>query len=193
MEEKLLQDPLTASETDDEHNSCSRRDVILNVSEYRHLAGQDASVNLNGGHNCNRSPKVESHQDKRPFPLLSADSSPCLFALSIFSVVCFCPIGIFAVVTASKLLKARKEGNESNVETLTVRTRALVSLSLGVGIVTIVFCLIIYFVNIFGIRTYFSWKPFCFTMLHIWMNVVMCKYIDIVEWVIKLCWHNDMC
>lgn len=64
MEEKLLQDPLTPSETDDEHNSCSRRDVILNVSEYRHLAGQDASVNLNGGHNCNRSPKVESHQDK---------------------------------------------------------------------------------------------------------------------------------
>lgn len=159
MEEKLLQDPLTPSETDvihGEHSSCSRRDVILDVSEYRHLAGQDASVNINEGHNYNNLPNLESHQDKRPFPLLSADSSPCLFALSIFSVVCFCPIGIFAVVTASKLLKARKEGNESSVETLTVRTRALVSLSLGVGIVTIVFCLIIYFVNIFGIRTYFT-------------------------------------
>lgn len=158
MEEKLLQDPQTPSETDGGHSSCSRRDVTLDVSEYRHLAGQDASVNLNGGHNCNynSSPNVESHHDKRPFPPLSADSSPCLFALSIFSVVCFCPIGIFAVVTASKLLKARKEGNESSVETLTVRTRALVSLSLGVGIVTIVFCLIIYFVNIFGIRTYFT-------------------------------------
>lgn len=66
MEEKLLQDPQTPSETDGGHSSCSRRDVILDASEYRHLAGQDASVNLNGGHNCNynSSPNVESHHDK---------------------------------------------------------------------------------------------------------------------------------
>lgn len=66
MEEKLLQDPQTPSEIDGGHSSCSRRDVILDVSEYRHLAGQDASVNLNGGHNCNynSSPNVESHHDK---------------------------------------------------------------------------------------------------------------------------------
>lgn len=66
MEEKLLQDSQTPSETDGGHSSCSRRDVILDASEYRHLAGQDASVNLNGGHNCNynSSPNVESHHDK---------------------------------------------------------------------------------------------------------------------------------
>ena len=39
------------------------------------------------------------------FNLPSADSDRCLVALSIFSVICFCPVGILAVVTVSKVIK----------------------------------------------------------------------------------------
>ena len=39
------------------------------------------------------------------FNLPSADSDRCLVALSIFSVICFCPVGILAVITVSKVIK----------------------------------------------------------------------------------------
>lgn len=54
------------------------------------------------------------------------------------------------------MLKARKVGNETLIATLAVRVKMLVSMSMGIWIVILVFSVIVYFVNIFGVRSYFT-------------------------------------
>ncbi|XP_078332457.1 uncharacterized protein LOC144625484 [Crassostrea virginica] len=130
---------------------------VIDVTEYSGQNGRKETENTMQMCQTNQSSSsLRPETGQGHFNLPSADSDRCLVALSIFSVICFCPVGILAVITVSKLQQAKKDGREHLVESLSGRTRQLVSLSLGLGIVATVFCAIVYFVNIFGIRTYFT-------------------------------------
>ncbi|XP_061167026.1 uncharacterized protein LOC133175906 [Saccostrea echinata] len=152
MEDQLLRDT-RAHENDSVNCRCSRNDVKGDASSECCHRNEEENIQSNNNKVRLKSSNRRFFKDQES-PV--SENSRCLLGLSILSVICFCPTGIFAVITAAKLQKARKVGNETLIRTLTSRTRMLVSMSLGIWIVILVFCLIIYFVNIFGIRSYFT-------------------------------------
>ncbi|XP_062572860.1 uncharacterized protein LOC134234829 [Saccostrea cucullata] len=155
MEEQFLRNA-KAEENDSEICTCSRNDAIVKGDPCPGCCHRNEEENIQSNNNKARF-KSSNRRVLKEIPIdFSSRNSRCLLVLSVLSVICFCPTGIFAVITAAKLQKARKLGNGPMIEKLTSRTRMLVSMSMGIWIVILVFCLIIYFVNIFGIRSYFT-------------------------------------